>query len=88
MCESTSIVSGTVTGSDGSAISLGGRFWSAVENAIKMSPLECSPAPPVRAIPSEARWAIRRHWCGQQRRVGRHHDDDRAGARRGVGQSS
>ena len=29
-----------------------------------MSPLECSPAPPVRAMPSDARWASRRHWCG------------------------
>ena len=64
MWESTNIVIGTVTGSVSSATSLGGRPWRAVEKASRMSPLECSPAPPVRAMPSEARWASRRHWCG------------------------
>ena len=64
MWESTNIVIGTVTGSVSSAASLGGRPCGAVEKASRMSPLECSPAPPVRAMPSDARWASRRHWCG------------------------
>ena len=64
MWESTNIVIGTVTGSE-PVIHLARRqVLPGVENASRMSPLECSPAPPVRPIPSEARWASRRHWCG------------------------
>src|SRR5215207_8900727 len=37
-----------------------------VAKARKMSPLEFSPAPPVRATPSPARWARRSHWCGSR----------------------
>ena len=33
----------------------------AVENAIKRSPLQCSPTPPTRSTPSPARWARRPH---------------------------
>ena len=36
-----------------------------VANARTRSPLEFSPAPPVRAIPSAERWATRSHWCGR-----------------------
>ena len=86
MWESTNIVTGTVTGSEPSSTSLGGRSWRAVENASRMSPLECSPAPPVRAIPNEARWAIRRHWCGSSGASVATIDDDRARARGGVRQ--
>ena len=38
------------------------------------------PLPPIRAIPSPARCASRVELMGEQRRVGREHDDDRAGA--------
>ena len=47
------------------------------------SPLEFSPAPPVRAMPSPPRCASRSALVRRQRRVGRHDHDDRAGVQAG-----
>ena len=52
--------------------------WFPVAKQSPKSPLECSPMPPVRAIPKPARRASRSHWSGRSGGVRRDQDDDRA----------
>ena len=63
MWASASISRDSVSGVS-APIVLAGRPRFAVEKARIRSPLQCSPTPPVRAIPKAARRATRSHWPG------------------------
>jgi len=43
----------------------GRKVAFAVEKAMKMSPDVLAPMPPLRAMPSDARFAMRLSWCGR-----------------------
>ncbi len=70
------ISSGTVSGLS-AARSPAGRPRLPVAKHRNRSPLEFSPTPPTRAIPSPARWASRSHWPGRSGAFVADENDDR-----------